>query len=137
MGQSAKSRLEDRIYQIGEVAEMFGLTTRAIRFYEEEGLLKPIRIGRGRRKFGLEQIARIEMIVNCRKVGIGMETITRLAKVRDTEGDEMFDRMLCEVLRKRLRDIRQQRAELDVQFNAVNEWVSEKNCCPTSTEEAA
>jgi DNA-binding transcriptional MerR regulator len=38
----------DATYTITELAHEFGLTTRAIRFYEDHGLLAPARVGRNR-----------------------------------------------------------------------------------------
>jgi len=37
-----------KLYPIGELMEEFGVTNRALRFYEERGLLKPIRVSNTR-----------------------------------------------------------------------------------------
>ena len=42
------SRSPPVTYSISDLAKEFALTTRAIRFYEDEGLLAPLRSGRSR-----------------------------------------------------------------------------------------
>ena len=37
------------LYKVSEVTREFGVTVRALRFYEERGLLKPVRVGTHRR----------------------------------------------------------------------------------------
>ncbi|MEZ5876539.1 MAG: MerR family transcriptional regulator [Tepidamorphaceae bacterium] len=114
--------LEDRIYQIGEVAELFGLTTRAIRFYEEEGLVTPIRQGRGRRKYGRSEIERIDMIVSCRQVGMSMDSIAALIALRDKSGDKPFHAALAKALSDRREQIEDEIVLLKHQWRLISEW---------------
>ena len=119
--------LEDRIYQIGEVAELFGLTTRAIRFYEEEGLVKPIRQGRGRRKYSRAEIERIDMIVSCRQVGIGMDVISDLIAIRDNGNENAFHRALAKALSDRREQIEEEIVSLNQQRRLIAEWTGRDN----------
>ncbi|MCB1482759.1 MAG: MerR family transcriptional regulator [Rhodobiaceae bacterium] len=119
--------LEDRIYQIGEVAELFGLTTRAIRFYEEEGLVKPIRQGRGRRKYGRSEIERIDMIVSCRQVGISMDVISALIGIRDKSDERTFHAALVKALSDRREQIEQEVVTLNQQRRLIGEWMDRDN----------
>lgn len=46
--------------RIGEVARELGVTTTALRFYEERGLLaQPARVANGYREFGPDDVARL------------------------------------------------------------------------------
>ena len=45
------------IYSIGDLASQLGVTTRTIRFYEDEGMLAPHRAG-GQRIYGPRDLAR-------------------------------------------------------------------------------
>ena len=52
------------LLKIGEVARRFGVSTRALRFYEEIGLLRPgATTGGGFRLYGDDDVARIEKIL--------------------------------------------------------------------------
>lgn len=115
--------LDDRLYQIGEVAEMFGLSTRAIRYYEEEGLIVPVRRGRGRRNYSRSEIERIDLIASCRQIGIGMDTIAELLKVRDNGDNAAFRTALGEAIAQRNEEIADQMAELMRQRRLISDHV--------------
>jgi len=66
---------------IGELAKQFGLTLRALRFYESRGLLKPMRRGRNR-VYGPRQVERLAAIVKAKKLGLTLNAI------RQTIGEE-------------------------------------------------
>lgn len=117
---------EDRVYQIGEVAEFFDLTPRAIRFYEEEGLVAPIRKGRGRRKYSAKEIRRIALIVKCRSVGMNMGAITRLIRQADEKSENEFRKVLEQVLRERKRAIDTEMAQLREQNALIDSWFEEE-----------
>ena len=54
---------DKKFMQIGEVAERTGVTQRALRFYEEKGLLKPPqRLDGGFRLYSEEDVQRVELI---------------------------------------------------------------------------
>lgn len=63
---------------IGEVAERAGVRTSAIRYYEEQGLVRPAgRVG-GRRRFDAAVLDRLAVIAFCRELGFTLEEIRRL-----------------------------------------------------------
>jgi DNA-binding transcriptional MerR regulator len=66
-----------RLRRIGEVAEATGLTQRAIRYYEEFGLLKPAaHVSGGNRRYDDEDLARLHLIKQLREVvGLGLADI--------------------------------------------------------------
>jgi len=58
-----KQLADKKFMQIGEVAERTGVTQRALRFYEEKGLLKPPqRLDGGFRLYSEEDVQRVELI---------------------------------------------------------------------------
>jgi DNA-binding transcriptional MerR regulator len=65
------SRAESPSYTISELAREFALTTRAIRFYEDEGLLAPRRNGR-RRVYGERERVRIKLILRGKRLGLAL-----------------------------------------------------------------
>ena len=57
----------ERAYRIGEVAELVGVTTRTIRYYEELGLLEPVsRSGGDYRQYDADDIERLAFIKGLR-----------------------------------------------------------------------
>jgi DNA-binding transcriptional MerR regulator len=65
-----------RTYSIGELCREFGCTARALRFYEDKGLLAPAREGQ-HRIYSHKDRARLQLILRGKRVGLP------LAEVRD------------------------------------------------------
>jgi DNA-binding transcriptional MerR regulator len=63
---------------IGEVAEKAGVATSAIRYYEDLGLIRPLRRESGRRLFSEEVTARLRAITAAREAGFSLQEIGRL-----------------------------------------------------------
>jgi CubicO group peptidase (beta-lactamase class C family) len=64
-------------FKIGEVAAMFEISTKTLRIYDRLGLLKPSCINgeRGYRYYSPDQIRRLEVILNLKKVGFSLKEI--------------------------------------------------------------
>jgi DNA-binding transcriptional MerR regulator len=77
------------IYRIGEMAQQTGLTVRAIRLYEEEGLLRPSLHVRGaNRLYNATDLERLKQIAGLRNVGFS------IAEIRDLLEDDARRRQL-------------------------------------------
>lgn len=61
-----------RSYKIGELAEMTGATTRTLRYYEELGLLQPIRNTSGQRIYGDSALSRLGFINELKSGGFSL-----------------------------------------------------------------
>jgi DNA-binding transcriptional MerR regulator len=64
-----------KLYTIGELALEFGITVRALRFYEERGLLKPRRLGY-QRLYSERDRTKLRAIVKGRGLGLTVSEIT-------------------------------------------------------------
>jgi len=73
-------------YTIGELAREFGLTTRAIRFYEDCGLLLPTRAGRNR-VYSARDRARLRLTARGRRLGLRLAEIKELVDMYETRRD--------------------------------------------------
>ena len=71
-----------RHYFIAELQRIFDVTARALRFYEEKGLLSPIRKGMSR-IYTRRDYHRLEVIVRARKVNLGLGEIEELLALYD------------------------------------------------------
>ncbi len=71
---------------IGALAKEFGLTTRAIRFYEDCGLLAPERAGRNRIYTGRDR-ARLTLTLRGKRLGLKLAEIKALVDMYETRRD--------------------------------------------------
>ena len=65
----------ERVYRIGELAELTGSTTRTLRFYEEMNLLKPVRNSSGQRLYSGATIDRLNFIGELKTGGFSLQDI--------------------------------------------------------------
>jgi len=63
---------------IAEVARRTGLTSRALRFYEARGLVRPLRTASGRRVFGAGELERLHSLVALKRAGLSLAQIKTL-----------------------------------------------------------
>ena len=65
----------DNVLSIGEVASRSGVATSALRFYEEQGLIRSERNDAGHRRYPRAVIRRVAFIVFAQKIGLSLEEI--------------------------------------------------------------
>ena len=95
----------DDLLDIRDVAKRTGLTSRALRFYEARGLLKPLRTYSGRRLYGRGELERIQQILALKRAGLSLAQIGKV-----TARGSMDLRSIVEA---QLKVIDQRKAELD------------------------
>jgi len=71
-----------KTFTIAELADAFGITPRAIRFYEDRGLLTPKRIGQSR-IFSRADRARLVLILRGKRLGFSLTEIAELLNLYD------------------------------------------------------
>ncbi|MCL6516279.1 MAG: MerR family DNA-binding transcriptional regulator [Alicyclobacillus sp.] len=101
-----------RRYTITELTQMFDVTPRTLRHYEEVGLLQPERRG-GQRLYNDRDRVRVQLILRGRRLGFSLAEIAEMLELYDTDPTEVAQ--LRDVLRRgdhRLREIEQQMEEL-------------------------
>jgi len=105
----------EAVYTIGELAKQFGVTLRALRFYESRGLLQPERRSHGR-VYGPKEVERLAVIVKAKKLGLTLSEIRQL--IGDAESDQTLrlTRETCEaqiaMLERKLAESQEALAEL-------------------------
>jgi DNA-binding transcriptional MerR regulator len=95
----------DQPLDIREVARRTGLTSRALRFYEARGLLKPLRTYSGRRLYGCGELERIQQILALKRAGLTLAQIGKLTAQRTMD--------LRPIVEAQLNVIEERKAELD------------------------
>jgi MerR family copper efflux transcriptional regulator len=70
--------------RIGEAAAAAGTTTKALRFYEERGLLPHVgRTDSGYRDYSPAMVSRLEFIRRSKDAGLGLAQIREILRIRD------------------------------------------------------
>jgi DNA-binding transcriptional MerR regulator len=74
-------------YTISELAREFALTTRAIRFYEDEGMIAPARQGRAR-IYGERERVRLKLVLRGKRLGLSLAEIAELLDLYEIARNE-------------------------------------------------
>ena len=75
-----------KTYTIGELAREFNITPRAIRFYEDSGLLEPTRAGRNR-VYSPRDRTRLTLTLRGKRLGFSLQEIRGLVTMYGAESD--------------------------------------------------
>ncbi|KAA1170576.1 MerR family DNA-binding transcriptional regulator [Marinobacter salinexigens] len=104
---------EKRTFSISELSQEFDVTTRSIRFYEDEGLLKPTRRGQTR-VFSTKDRVRLKLILRGKRMGFTLAETRELFDLWDeTEtGNEKQLLKLLEILNARRAHLEQQKNDI-------------------------
>ncbi len=105
--------MERTEYSISELAQEFDVTPRAIRFYEDQGLLAPRRDGQ-RRIYTLRDRTRLKLTLRGKRLGLTLSEIRELIDMYEPGRDErpQLKRFLA-VLEAHKATLLQQRADLE------------------------
>lgn len=129
-------------YSISDLAKEFDLTTRTIRFYEDEGLLTPERRGQARIYSAGDRV-RLMLILRGKRLGFSLAECKEIFDLYDPSGDNtvqlnlMLDKLARrrEALEQQLRDIRQMQQELDVAEKRIRDALTGAPSPKTRPEE--
>ena len=106
-------------FSISELAREFDVTPRAIRFYEDQGLLAPRRDGQ-RRIYTPRDRTRLKLTLRGKRLGLTLAEIRELIDMYEPGRDEraQLERFL-EVLENHKRTLVQQRADIEAQLAEI------------------
>lgn len=109
----SQTEFSNRTYSIGELAEEFGITSRALRLYEEEGLLNPKREGT-RRIYNERNRVRLRLILRGKRLGWSLSEIRESFDLYDSNhGEEAQLELMLEKLARRRDTLKEQRRDID------------------------
>ncbi|AXE63271.1 MerR family transcriptional regulator [Hyphomonas sp. NPDC076900] len=110
---SSISAAESRTYTISELAREFGVTPRALRFYEDKDMLHPARDGM-MRLYSNRDRARLTIIVRLKRLGLPLADIREILDLYAlNDGKRAQTRMMLEKFRKQARELEVQRQDID------------------------
>lgn len=108
-------------YSIGELAREFEITPRTIRFYEDQGLLAPRRVGAGarQRSYSSRDRTRLKLTLRGKRLGLSLSEIRDLIDMYDSPADTVPQ------LTRFLEVLARQRAALEAQLRDLNEMLGD------------
>ncbi|MEM4987973.1 MerR family DNA-binding transcriptional regulator [Collimonas sp. H4R21] len=104
-------------YTITELAREFDITPRAIRFYEDQGLLSPKRDGAGGRNrvYAGRERTRLKLTLRGKRLGLTLSEIKSLVDMYDSPKDSAPQlELFLEVLARHREHLEQQREDIEV-----------------------
>ena len=111
-----------RYYSIGEMCDAFGVTARALRFYEDEKLIAPERRGTARLYTDRDR-GRLTWILRGKSVGFSLNDIRELLDLYDL-GDQRRTQMVAtlERCRERIAILERQKVDIDATIAELGEF---------------
>ncbi|HSE01846.1 MAG TPA: MerR family DNA-binding transcriptional regulator [Burkholderiales bacterium] len=107
-------------FTISELAKEFDVTTRTIRFYEDQGLLSPAREGTTR-VFSARDRVRLKLALRGKRLGFSLAEIRELFELYDVSRDEhkQLEEFLGKLERRRAR-LEQQREDIEAMLSEID-----------------
>lgn len=107
-------------YSITDLAREFKVTTRAIRFYEDQGLLAPRREGR-KRIYSKRDYTRLKLVLRGKRLGFSLNEIRELFYLYDNAPTEEKQlRHFIKLLNERRAILEQQQQDIKAVLHEIN-----------------
>ena len=120
------SAAESRTYTISELAREFGITPRALRFYEDKDMLHPARDGMTR-VYSHRDRARVTIIVRLKRLGLSLADIREILDLYGLEdGERAQMRKSLEKFKLQVAELKAQREDIDaalIELGKGIEWL--------------
>ena len=110
--QDLEDVARDGLAGINDAAAQLGVTHRALRFYEDKGLIEPARLG-NIRSYSRRDIARMQLILRGKRLGFSLREIKEFLDLYDADPTQLEQMQhLVAQIRVRLRQLERQSAAL-------------------------
>ena len=100
-------------FSIADLASEFGITTRTIRYYEDEGLISPCRQGQ-RRIYSPRDRVRLKLIMRGKRLGFSLKEVREMVDMYDADNSEVAQLSLfLEKIKERRAALLRQREDIE------------------------
>lgn len=111
-------------YSIGEMCDAFGVTARALRFYEDEGLIAPERRGT-QRLYSERDRARVAWILRGKRTGFSLAEIRELLDLYDIGDHRQTQRLVTlERCKEKITTLKRQRGDIDATITELQQFIA-------------
>jgi DNA-binding transcriptional MerR regulator len=108
-------------YTIGELAQEFDVTTRAIRFYEDQGLLSPTRNGQARIYSARDRV-RLKLVLRGKRLGFSLGEVGEMLDLYDADPSEIGQlQYFVSKLDERRAQLNQQQQDIQVTLKELDD----------------
>lgn len=115
-------------YSISDLAQEFDLTTRAIRFYEDMGLLQPARTGPGGRQrvYSARDRTRLRLTLRAKRLGLSLNEAKDIIEMYDSPLDTVPQlQKFLQVMADHRRQLESQLREIEANLDELTEHEKE------------
>ena len=120
-----------RTYSISQLCREFGCTARALRFYEDQGLVSPRR-QQMQRVYSYKDRARLKLVVRGRAVGLSLAEIRHLFETYEDQGEAAQNAQALRLFRQRLEVLQADRARIDTAMDTLSQAVARLSSQPAT-----
>ncbi len=111
-------------YTITDLSNEFDVTARALRFYEDEGLIAPSRRGIAR-IYSKRDRARLAWILRAKRVGFSLSDIREMIDLYDVgDGRKTQREVTIEMCHTRIDFLKRQRADIDSSIDELEQFIA-------------
>ena len=112
------------LFSIGEMCAAFGITARALRFYEDEKLIAPERRGT-QRLYSERDRARVAWVLRGKRTGFSLAEIRELLDLYDLGDHRQTQRLVTlERCREKIATLERQRGDIDATITELQQFIA-------------
>ena len=111
-----------RTYSITQLCREFSCTARALRFYEDQGLISPRR-QRMQRVYSYKDRARLKLVVRGRNVGLSLAEIRHLLETYDDRGEAAQNALALRLFQQRLDALQAERGQIETALDTLSQAI--------------